>query len=401
MKCNKCGEEWTSPVGKSMNYCPFCSESLPMSSLDSENVIKALVLQHGESILLDSKLFSLVADKLQNKTPQMLKRMRLAINDNVPKKMYDLKSSSEQERILKINVIVSALKDDYGMEEIIAIEIVNYFANSLGYKPVTSLKNTTQQNVQPPSSLFNIYENDAEENFHMGEQYKDGKGVNKNPVKAVFYYRKAAEHGYAAVQRELGICYLDGIGIEKDSNKAMFWIKKAVEQGFAPAQRTLGYCYSEGMGTEKDYVKAVKLFVEAIKQGDSEAMNNLGVCYRKGEGVEEDPVQAVYWYKKAIEQGSARASDNLGFCYRNGIGVEKDEVRAFRYYKDSAEKGHPTGQSNLADCYRDGVGVKIDTAQALFWYEKAAELGDEDAKKKIECYKKNGKFREHDDIFDW
>ena len=76
---------------------------------------------------------SLVADKLQNNDPRMLRRIRLAINEGLPKKIYALKSlSDEQERGLKITVLTNAFRDDYAMEVEAAYGIVNCF----GVRPV-------------------------------------------------------------------------------------------------------------------------------------------------------------------------------------------------------------------------------------------------------------------------
>ena len=88
-------------------------------------------------MLLESRLLSLVADKLQNKDPQMLKRMRLAIDEGVPQKLHDLKLLNEHERSLKMNTIATVL-DDLGMKTETAYEIVNYFGEALGYKPIAA-----------------------------------------------------------------------------------------------------------------------------------------------------------------------------------------------------------------------------------------------------------------------
>ena len=151
MKCNKCNGEWTPPPGKSVTACPFCSEPIqtPSTETPTGNVIKALVQEFGENILLDSRLSSLVADKLANKEPQLLKRIRLAINESIPRKLCELKTANEQDRLMRMGVLATALTDDYGMETETAYEIVNYFADSLGYKPVTATKSAPQPQPQP------------------------------------------------------------------------------------------------------------------------------------------------------------------------------------------------------------------------------------------------------------
>jgi hypothetical protein len=104
------------------------------------------VEQRDESILLDgSKLFLIVANILFNMENTyffklILKRVRLAIHEGIPQKLHALKSLSEQERLLKITDIALALRDDYGLEIETAYEIVDYFGEALGYKPIGTPK---------------------------------------------------------------------------------------------------------------------------------------------------------------------------------------------------------------------------------------------------------------------
>jgi hypothetical protein len=154
MKCNKCGDEWESPPGKSLKFCPNCAAPMQKTTLDSssDNVIKAIIRQRdeGERILLDPRLSSLVADKLQNKAPQLLKRLQLAINiEKVPEKLHALKSNDEQDRTFKIIAIATALIDDYRMEEEMAYEIVNYFTDAFGYNLVMAPNTNLQYQSVP------------------------------------------------------------------------------------------------------------------------------------------------------------------------------------------------------------------------------------------------------------
>jgi TPR repeat protein len=69
--------------------------------------------------------------------------------------------------------------------------------------------------------------------------YKLGRGVPKDPAKAVEWYRKAAEQGLATAQYDLGNMYNVGRGVPKDQTKAMEWYKKAVDQGDESAKNAL------------------------------------------------------------------------------------------------------------------------------------------------------------------
>jgi hypothetical protein len=79
-----------------------------------ENVIKTLISKYGEGVLLDISLLGLVKDELENKEPRLLKRIRCAIDEGVPRIMHELITETEQKRTFRINAIATALKDDYG-----------------------------------------------------------------------------------------------------------------------------------------------------------------------------------------------------------------------------------------------------------------------------------------------
>jgi TPR repeat protein len=48
---------------------------------------------------------------------------------------------------------------------------------------------------------------DADSQVELGLRYEQGKGVGKDQVEAVKWYRKAAEQNYTKAQYNLGICY--------------------------------------------------------------------------------------------------------------------------------------------------------------------------------------------------
>lgn len=60
---------------------------------------------------------------------------------------------------------------------------------------------------------------------------EDGKGIPKDEVEALKWYRKAAEQGYAPAQNILGVTYTTGHGVPNDDVEAVKWYRKAAEQG--------------------------------------------------------------------------------------------------------------------------------------------------------------------------
>ena len=53
------------------------------------------------------------------------------------------------------------------------------------------------------------------------------------------WFQKAADHGEAAAQNNLGVMYLNGYGVSQDEAAALSWFRKAADQGYAPAQDNL------------------------------------------------------------------------------------------------------------------------------------------------------------------
>ncbi len=117
-----------------------------------------------------------------------------------------------------------------------------------------------------------------------------------------------AERGDAIAQSALGWCYdfADCEGIPHDPVKACWWYEKAAAQGEAEAQCNLAVMYARGMGVRQDYAKAREWFEKAAAQGHAAAQFNMGVLYDKGLGVHQDKVAAREWYGKACGSGQQK-----------------------------------------------------------------------------------------------
>ena len=61
--------------------------------------------------------------------------------------------------------------------------------------------------------------------------YANGEGVIKDYEKAVEWFKKAAQQGYALAQFNLGVMYAKGDGVTQDMKKALQWIAKLPTKG--------------------------------------------------------------------------------------------------------------------------------------------------------------------------
>ena len=144
--------------------------------------------------------------------------------------------------------------------------------------------------------------------YEQAEQYFDkGRALvkEKKYAEAISYFEKAESlvGGDAACEYNIGWCYVK----LEDYTRALPWFRKAAEKGYANAQYHLGLVYYYGDGVEIDYATAVQWFRKAAEQGDSDAQAYLAQCYYCGDGVAEDYETAKMWYRKAAAQGNELA----------------------------------------------------------------------------------------------
>jgi TPR repeat protein len=67
----------------------------------------------------------------------------------------------------------------------------------------------------------------------LGFMYEKGRGVAKDDVEAVRWYRKGAEAGNADAMHNLGFMYRNGRGVSRDMQNAAVWVFKALQAGNA------------------------------------------------------------------------------------------------------------------------------------------------------------------------
>ena len=203
---------------------------------------------------------------------------------------------------------------------------------------------------------------DPEAMIKLGTAYLTGDGVERDPVKAVEYYRHAAEMDEPVGQYNMGIQCARGEGVQRDFAAAISWMEKARDNG------------------DPDAVTQLKLLRDAPEiekkayAGDAEAQarfSTLLANYSSKENVKE----SVEMAQRSVEQGCPRGYHCLGTRYDYGMGVEKDPVKAADLYRQGAELGGPECQYSYAVCFKQGSGVQQSDENALKWAIKAAEQG--------------------------
>ena len=137
------------------------------------------------------------------------------------------------------------------------------------------------------------------------------EGAEELPPEVQITVRTAKE-GDAMSQYNLGVMFAQGKFMEQNDNKAVYWWRKAAAQGHSMAQNNLAIMYMQGKGgLERSDEEAAKLFRQSAEQGNKEAQHNLAVMLTKGQGVEKNMDEAVEWFRKASAQGHPGSKDAL------------------------------------------------------------------------------------------
>ena len=172
------------------------------------------------------------------------------------------------------------------------------------------------------------------------------------------------------------------------SKIASFWYKKAADLGYAPAQFSLGRLIYEReippYHAKSENQEAFTWFEKASKQGDCGALHAIGRMYEDGH-IEvkrgEDRYElSAKWYLKAAEQGNPASQVNyVRMIMENQIslpdGKDKFEVAGF-WLSQAAEHGSAEAQFTLGILIeKRKVVLSVDQdvlQQAHDWYLKSA-----------------------------
>ena len=75
-----------------------------------------------------------------------------------------------------------------------------------------------------------------------------------------------AEQGYPLAECQIGYFYYDGLGVEKDLAKAVWWTRRAADHGDRDGQYNLAWFYEDGIGVERDMEQAAFWYRQAALQ---------------------------------------------------------------------------------------------------------------------------------------
>eukprot|EP00931_Biecheleriopsis_adriatica_P060477 TRINITY_DN3632_c2_g1_i1.p1 TRINITY_DN3632_c2_g1~~TRINITY_DN3632_c2_g1_i1.p1 ORF type:complete len:876 (+),score=213.91 TRINITY_DN3632_c2_g1_i1:35-2662(+) len=156
---------------------------------------------------------------------------------------------------------------------------------------------------------------DTEAIFNLGDMLYEGE-VEKNEVRGVQLFEKAALQGLDFAQFKLGMALREGIGIDMDQSLGTKWVQQSAKHGLPQAMQVLGSWLYIGDGVVQDKAEAARYFQKAADQGDALAQYSLGVMYELGDGVTKSDAQAQHYLRQAAAQGLVEAQAR---CREQGL----------------------------------------------------------------------------------
>lgn len=185
----------------------------------------------------------------------------------------------------------------------------------------------------------------AKDLLRVAEAYAGGRLVRQNDVKAVEFYRKAADAGAGL-----------------------------------PAYRALAWHYQKGYGVNPDPVQLVAWMTKAAETNDVPSLVAFADAqhFVNSDGVAQNYNAAMAAYEKAAALGDVRSLYNIALMHRYGRGGPKDEKKWREFMEQAAGKGYIPAMRDIGYSYitSELTAEAKDYAQAVVWYQKAVDAGD-------------------------
>ena len=207
---------------------------------------------------------------------------------------------------------------------------------------------------------FKMFEKSAKLNYpiaqkQMGYIYLTGQTVEPDTLKAISWYKLAAQHKLTDAMYILGKLYLNGNGIDRDGDLAFEYFKESADSGYVQSELPLGYCYLYGIGVGKDMNKAREYFQTYFNRLNHAPETRLyhsnslivdldyllGLTYYF-----ENSPEAISLFEASLKNNTFYNSQRadllykLSSCYREGkCGVEMNKLKADNLQNEAQRLG--------------------------------------------------------------
>lgn len=216
----------------------------------------------------------------------------------------------------------------------------------------------------------------TQQEIRLAGDYLVGRGVQKDPIQAAYWYRKAADQGDPEAQNQLGYLYTWGIGVARDPAEAFRWFARAAGYGCQSAKLNLAVLYFRGAGTPRDVPLAVDLLNQLAEKGNARAAAYLGILYLTGSSIPRDQARAEKWLGKAAKAKNPEAEYSMGVLWSSGSSHEHDPAKAVKFLRDAARHGYVPAMHALGLFLEQNSAIAPNPPdEAVSMLERAAQAG--------------------------
>jgi TPR repeat protein len=99
----------------------------------------------------------------------------------------------------------------------------------------------------------------------------DGRGVEKNAIRAAALIGRAAEQGNSDAMLDYGVLVFRGEGVQRSEKIGAQWLLLSAKRGNVIAQNRVARLYAFGKGVPVDVVEAMKWNILATRGGRGDA----------------------------------------------------------------------------------------------------------------------------------
>jgi len=141
--------------------------------------------------------------------------------------------------------------------------------------------------------------NDANAFNNMGSYYKDGDfGLPQNYTKALKYWHRAGELGYAEAYYRIACAYAMGRGVDVDIKKSTHYLKLCAMGGSDMSRFTLGYFEARAGNMDR----ALKHWKIAVEGGDNTSLKYIKMMHSNGDATKEVYAEALRSYQAYLDE---------------------------------------------------------------------------------------------------
>ena len=212
--------------------------------------------------------------------------------------------------------------------------------------------------------------------------HEEGGGTRKDPLKAIQWYKRAAQLGDPPGMYKMGMILLKGLlGQYRNPHEAISWLKRAADVADSEnphALHELGLLYEATQPNEaviRDERYALSLFQQAADIGYKFSQFRLGCAFEFGlMGCRIDPRQSIRWYSQAAQQEEHQSELALSGWYLTGSeGVlGQSDTEAYLWARKAAMAGLAKAEYAMGYFTEVGIGVQANLEDAKRWYWRAA-----------------------------